>query len=243
MTTAVRQETTLRERIAAAAAAEREAERQSEAAEGLRRAQEMTIALVQLAERHLGLSLTGSEITIDGPETSCVKVYAEIEGIRLTVEKEHFADSEYILCAEQRCTGCHLPTRRAVASLADVHWATTVPHRCVTCEGADDDIIDATEAKIADIEHAASYVADCTNAEAQLEDDRARVKGEAIQRLMQSGAASSVTAAEKIVETDEGYAAHRAMQRDAVRERIIAWARYEAVKLRALRAVQQERAS
>ena len=68
---------------------------------------------------------------------------------------------------------------------------------------------------------------------AQLEDARALVKADAIARLMASGVATSATAAEKVVERDEEYAAHRATQRAAEIERWTALGEWEAAKLRA----------
>lgn len=69
--------------------------------------------------------------------------------------------------------------------------------------------------------------------EMALEDDRALVKAEAIRRLIDSGAAASVTAAEKVVAQDTGYNAHLVQQREATYQKIVAAARYEAAKARA----------
>lgn len=87
-------------------------------------------------------------------------------------------------------------------------------------------------ASIAAIETAATWVADALNMVAQLEDERALIKPEAIRRIMESRGLAA-TPAEKIVESDPEYAAHRAKQRDA---EVIKWsavAQYEAAKLRA----------
>jgi len=63
------------------------------------------------------------------------------------------------------------------------------------------------------------------------EDERPLVKRDAITRLMAAGRAASVTAAEKVVEEDEAYAAHRASQRAAVVATQVAWGEWEAAKL------------
>lgn len=88
-------------------------------------------------------------------------------------------------------------------------------------------------ASIAAIEAAATWVADALNAIARLEDERALIKPQAIRRLMDSGAATSATAAEKIVEADPEYAAHREKQRDAEVVKWAAAAAYESAKLTA----------
>lgn len=67
----------------------------------------------------------------------------------------------------------------------------------------------------------------------ELEDERALIKPQAIKRLIESGAATSVTAAERIVETDAEYAAHRIKQREAEVERWAALGEFEAAKFRA----------
>lgn len=70
--------------------------------------------------------------------------------------------------------------------------------------------------------------------EMALEDERPLIKAEAVQRLLDSGVATSATAAEKVVEKDDLYMAHRQAQRRIVQEVQIAWGQYEAAKLRAL---------
>jgi hypothetical protein len=66
-----------------------------------------------------------------------------------------------------------------------------------------------------------------------LEDERALVKRDAIKRLMESGVATSASAAERVVESDEAYAAHRAKQREAVMDTQVRWAQWEAARCRA----------
>ena len=78
---------------------------------------------------------------------------------------------------------------------------------------------------------AAKKLADATILEMQLEDERALVKDAGIVRLIETGRERSVTAAEKYIEKDEQYMAHRAKQYDAVRGRIMARAAYDSAVL------------
>lgn len=81
----------------------------------------------------------------------------------------------------------------------------------------------------------AEALADAHNHETQLEDDRAKVKAEAIERICIRDNLKA-TPAEKIVETDEGYAEHRAKQRASIIARFRADAEYEAAKAALTRA-------
>lgn len=65
---------------------------------------------------------------------------------------------------------------------------------------------------LANIERYAQQYGLAVAEEMEMEDERALIKAEAISRLMQYGVASSVTAAEKVVEKDAEYAAHREKQ-------------------------------
>lgn len=99
-----------------------------------------------------------------------------------------------------------------------------------------DDLIDAIEATAAALGLARA-------AEQALEDERPLVKSAAIRRLMgtenpETGKPHSASSAEKVVETDAEYMAHRRAQRDAVVATQEAWGRYEAAKQRAALAVQ-----
>lgn len=91
------------------------------------------------------------------------------------------------------------------------------------------------EELIADIAVKAEARADAKNHESELEDNRALVKKEAIQRIVERDKIAA-TPAEKIVETDEGYAAHRAAQRAAVIAVFQTEAAYKAAVLNATRA-------
>lgn len=86
----------------------------------------------------------------------------------------------------------------------------------------------------ANIEAAASRLADATIAEMALEDTRINAKLAAIDRIMAAGdnqftgKPHSFSSAENIVNTDEQYQSYLEQQRDAVRQRILARGVYEA---------------
>lgn len=71
--------------------------------------------------------------------------------------------------------------------------------------------------------------------EQSLEDDRAAVKADAIKRIMTRDGCAA-TPAEKVVETDAGYFAHRAEQRASIVARFRADAEYWAAKAEATQA-------
>lgn len=75
-------------------------------------------------------------------------------------------------------------------------------------------------------------LATATAREMELEDSRAILKEEVIRDLVESGAAKSATAAEKMVESVPTYAEHRLRQREAVIAKIRARANYEAAILK-----------
>lgn len=94
------------------------------------------------------------------------------------------------------------------------------------------------EQAIVAIETAAERLAAAVRDEMQLEDQRPIMKTLAIRRLMQSENPEtqkphSASSAEKVVEADAEYAAHRARQHEAVVETIKARAAYESAKRRA----------
>lgn len=94
--------------------------------------------------------------------------------------------------------------------------------------------IESARASIAALDAAASWLADALNTVARLEDERALIKADAIRRLVESGVATSPSAAERVVERDDEYMAHRAKQRDAEYQKWHAVASFEACKLTAL---------
>lgn len=92
---------------------------------------------------------------------------------------------------------------------------------------------------IAAAEGVAILVANATAREMELEDQRHLVKKDAMERLISSGAATSATAAEKLVHTDVEYSAHLSAQRQAVIEKIVLEGKLKAAELRARFAVEQ----
>lgn len=106
-------------------------------------------------------------------------------------------------------------------------------------------ITDAAEARLEqaceELSFAAERAAEAKNRCDALEDQRALIKADAIKRLMEAGVATSASAAEKIVERDELYMAHRGEQRGAEIERWRSLGQYEAAKAR-LRAVSRAEA-
>jgi tyrosyl-tRNA synthetase len=88
------------------------------------------------------------------------------------------------------------------------------------------------DAAIAAMHEVAESLGRARAREMELEDERALVKRDAVRRLVESGAASSATAAEKIVEQDEEYAAHRRNQREQTIYVQTRWSRWEAARAR-----------
>lgn len=91
---------------------------------------------------------------------------------------------------------------------------------------------------IAEIERAATETAAAHDRVTLLEDARAQLKAEAIQRLMQTtnpltNKPHSASSAEAVVETDAEYASHRKLQRSAEVDRWLTLGKYESAKLTA----------
>ncbi|HXE60908.1 MAG TPA: hypothetical protein VN607_09380 [Gemmatimonadaceae bacterium] len=82
-----------------------------------------------------------------------------------------------------------------------------------------------------EIATAAKRLADATMLEMQLEDERALVKDAGIRHLVETQQERSATAAEKNIEKYPPYMEHRAKQYEAVRDRILARAAYDAAVL------------
>ena len=89
------------------------------------------------------------------------------------------------------------------------------------------------EALVQSIVTASERWADARAREDRLENERPNIKDAAIRRLMESGAASSVTAAEKIVTKDAEYANYLEEQVVAVSARIKAYGYFVATDRRA----------
>jgi hypothetical protein len=94
------------------------------------------------------------------------------------------------------------------------------------------DFIETAEAAVGVIDAAAARLAAACAAEMMLEDERPIVKADAVRRIMTRDGVAA-TPAEKIVETDEQYAAHRRRQYAAVVETILARGAFEAARRRA----------
>ena len=83
---------------------------------------------------------------------------------------------------------------------------------------------------------AAEELGDRKAREMELEDERALIKHEAIKRIVGTlndltGKPHSASSAEAVVESDEAYAAHRGLQREAVRYTQLAYAKWEVAKM------------
>lgn len=94
-------------------------------------------------------------------------------------------------------------------------------------------LIDQARRSIELLHNAAYECAQAHNHVAELEDERALIKPEAIKRIMEQGLAGSNSAAEKIVEQDPFYAEHRVKQRQAENLRWASLGCWEAAKLTA----------
>jgi hypothetical protein len=94
------------------------------------------------------------------------------------------------------------------------------------------DYVESAEKAIAAIEAAAERLGAACRDEMELEDERPIVKAAAVRRIMERDGIAA-TPAEKIVETDGEYAAHRRRQYAAVVEKQRAFGEYEAAKRRA----------
>lgn len=92
--------------------------------------------------------------------------------------------------------------------------------------------IDRANAAIDALLAASERVAQACRVEMELEDERSILKSYAVRRIMVRDSLAA-TPAEKIVETDEEYAAHREKQHEAVVEKARAFGALDAAKLRA----------
>lgn len=93
------------------------------------------------------------------------------------------------------------------------------------------------DAAIANVIQAGNALAAAKAQEMALDFGRAQVKDDAVARLIAAGKATSVSAAEKIVATDDGFAEHEKIRRTATAETIRKAGEYEAAKLAARFAV------
>lgn len=102
---------------------------------------------------------------------------------------------------------------------------------CTACGGSGA-VPNAASLAVTAIEAYSDRLALACRAEMELEDERPIVKADAVRRIMARDSIAA-TPAEKIVETDAEYAAHRRRQYDAVVEKQRAFGAYEAAKRRA----------
>jgi len=150
-------------------------------------------------------------------------------------------DGHDTLCVLEYCTRhCHRDLWIPVCSLAQLGQIVasedgrTHDFNCIAPDKPDlqQVAIDMARDSIDTLDDVADRVAAAMNAVSELEDQRALIKPEAIKRIM-AAQGIAATPAEKIVESDPEYAAHREKQRAAEREKWAALAAWEAAKLRA----------
>jgi hypothetical protein len=226
----------LRERAIAAAA-------EADAAVAVKRAEDerkqFEPAAASLRERLSKLGIT-DEIECSWQahnygDYEITEVCALVDGLVFSLTNAVYRDSVSVLVECSR--GCGTALWKVVDDLEDLGRLIRAPHQhvhaCVVQPTDTDPREKAARQSIDALAAAATRCSAALNAIAELEDERALIKPQAIRRLMDSGAASSPTAAEKIVEQDPEYAAHRRRQRDAEVEKWAAAANYEAAKLTA----------
>lgn len=253
---------TLQERAAFAAdRAAREAEEYArQRAESIRRS--VVSTLVQQVSKYLGVAVSDDDVTYTVDQApGFPSATVEIDDLTFGMYRyASYSDRESLSVAVPCERGCGYPVWSEITDyrLESLNRAITEPqrhlHDCLVRYDEDGEPTtdrngnplpprrplvptltpeQLARQSIASLENAAQRVAHALNTIARLEDSRALIKPEAIKRLMESGAASSATAAEKIVEKDDQYIAHRERQRDAEVEKWGALAAWEAAKLSA----------
>jgi len=211
--------------------------------------------LVRRLAYHLSIDVDPGSVAYDAAATPPAMVL--VDGVTFGIAREAYYDEDLDLAVRIECArGCGKPLWKQVDGLLALNTALAQPHThgfdCLAIYDEDGEITGYLDGRPAPVrpappltpeQRAAKALAainaaaqDCARAHAhvqELEDARALVKRDAIKRLMESGAATSASAAEKIVEQDEGYAAHRAQQRDAEFDRWRSLAAWEAAKVNA----------
>lgn len=211
----------------------------------------------------LGVKLEDEQLRVEmGTDWDSRPVaYFEVDGLRFHswTDWQHRPE----LYVERRCVaaGCLHPDKpvlQEIDTLTDVVIDLLFQHsfRCAYPLGEDGepiipeaerpkpkapprDFTAESNAAVAAIEAAAERLARATVEEMELLDARPLVKAEAIKRIMARDAIAA-TPAEKIVETDPEFAAHRRREAEAVVEKIRAEAAYETAKRRADVAIDME---
>jgi hypothetical protein len=168
----------------------------------------------------------------------------EIDGLRFSLTyRSSDSDWPWHLAVLGRCERCSHDIVNRIETLSDLGSVLAQPislrehvYDCVTPLKADYEIVEDP------VEEALKACATAWEAhgtvrahEMLLEDQRPLIKAAAIERLMKAGKATSASAAEKIVEADDEYLAHRVKQRDAVIETQKAYGLAKAAEFRAQR--------
>lgn len=206
--------------------------------------------LEMLARLKLGVAIPRANITaLYDPEIGEWTAETTVDGLTFAWQPSH--DPAGRITLVRPCAICGAANYDGFTDLADVAQILEHPSEHVLCPGAgeDDEIVgapDPTEAApaapspaeraIERVREAARALGEAEAEEQRLEDERPLVKAAAIKRLME-GRGLSATAAEKIVEEDEAYMAHRVQQRESVIARQTQWGAWEASKLAAELAV------
>jgi len=232
-----------------------EVEQQEESARKAREeAAGLAATLRDELQRHFGIDATEVDIFQRGAMPAC-----RIDHITFSLVRDDDNRYRYDLAVVLPCTECGKDSLHEIASYGQ-HALTQlggylrdgVRHQYPGCprpvtESDDDpadasvgDVVDRVAVAIDEVEERAAALGEALADEARLEDERALVKAAAITRLLEAKAATSATAAEKIVEQDSFYATHRQHQRAQIIERMTKWGAYEAAKLRAQRLVAKE---
>jgi hypothetical protein len=192
---------------------------------------------------------------ISSGDDEYTSIFVTVDGLRFTLRNTPYADSYRDYDRLHVLLPCPRPGCRRLDELVAVHvtgvWdiATALAeggpwhHTDCTVERDEEgnpihppkppkltaaDVADLEmRVAISDIEKDGDEKGAAYDLVAELEDQRPLVKADAIRRLMETGKATSATAAEKVVELDADYMDHRAKQRAAEIERHRMNARFE----------------
>lgn len=192
----------------------------------------------RLADRmRESLGVTSMEISEQpGIHEGFYEVHATVDGLTFSINNGIYEEQ---LCVRVEChKGCGKPLWIAIDDVEDLGRVLSAKNshswECVkpAAPMSEGDVATLNaRLSIERLGDVAQRVAAAMNRVAQLEDERALIKPQAIRRLIESGAATSATAAERIVEQDDQYAAHRLLQRDAEIDKWAALGAWEAMKL------------
>ena len=128
----------LRRMAADAVEAERQREIEREAEEGKRRASLLTDNLQILARRILGIDIPARMIEVIGIETSCVRVVATVDGVRLQASERRdyggTGEKVWTLYLLVPCVRCEREDYRIIRSLADLGCQLVEPGGEFICD-------------------------------------------------------------------------------------------------------------